>query len=208
MLLLVQDGIAINPHYRKLTPIVADALADWGDWKNATWIWESVLKSRPYVVALLANAARGQLQAGNLAKAQESLSRAMTIQPSAPSLATLQVMLWSRSENSMQQAGARAKELLRSGAVEYDLLRTAYYLGMRNKDPELAILALELRIEKWPNQAVDSWLKLGDIYNSTEAKDERKALHAYSAALEASASANRASVLAMIPPAYRARMKY
>lgn len=46
-----------------ITPIVADALATWGDWKNATWIWESVLVLRPFIVAMIANVVRGHLLA-------------------------------------------------------------------------------------------------------------------------------------------------
>ena len=65
MLRLVREGIAINPHYRKITPMVADELARWGDWRNATWIWESVLASRPYVVAIISNAARGHAALGD-----------------------------------------------------------------------------------------------------------------------------------------------
>ena len=93
MLGLVREGIAINPHYRKLTPIVADALASWGDLKNAIWVWESVLESRPNIVIILANVARGHLQLGNRAKAQEYFDRAMALQPAAPTLVTLQAML-------------------------------------------------------------------------------------------------------------------
>ncbi len=69
MLKQLREGIAINPHYRKITPMVADELARWGDWKDATWIWESVLSSRPYVVAILANVARGYASMGEPAKA-------------------------------------------------------------------------------------------------------------------------------------------
>jgi hypothetical protein len=98
MLNLVNEGIVINPHYRKLTPIVADSLASWGDWKNATWIWETVLESRPNVVAIMVNVARGHIQAGEFAKAQVILDRAKHIAPDAPSLSVLQVVLWSRSE--------------------------------------------------------------------------------------------------------------
>jgi hypothetical protein len=47
ILQLVREGIAINPHYRKITPMVADELARWGDWRDATWIWESVLARGP-----------------------------------------------------------------------------------------------------------------------------------------------------------------
>lgn len=43
----------------------------------------------------------------------------------------------------------------------------------------------------WPAQAVDGWLKLGDIYASTEIKDEAKALEAYKAALAAAPEADR-----------------
>lgn len=93
LLQLVEQGVKINPHYRKLTPIVADALASWGDWGNATWIWDSVLASRPNVVVLLANAARGHLLAGNLVTAQDYLERAERIQPQAPALTALRVML-------------------------------------------------------------------------------------------------------------------
>jgi O-antigen ligase len=202
MLTLINEGIVINPHYRKLTPIVADSLATWGDWKNATWIWESVLESRPNVVAMLANVVRGKLQAKEYDKAQDYLDRATKIQPNAPSLAPLQVMIWTRT-GKQPEAAARAKELLLAGVIEPDLVRTAYYLGMQNRNPALAILALELRIKAWPNQAVDGWLKLGDIYNSPEAKDEHKALVAYRNALSATLPQHKEAILKMVPLAYR-----
>ena len=104
MLSLVREGIAINPHYRKLTPIVADTIAGWGDWKNATWIWESVLESRPYVVIMLADVARGHLQSGNLAKARAYFDRAMNLQPAAPALAPLAEMLGRRTEKNLDAA--------------------------------------------------------------------------------------------------------
>jgi O-antigen ligase len=34
MLTLIKEGIDINPHYRKITPMVADELAKWGDWRT------------------------------------------------------------------------------------------------------------------------------------------------------------------------------
>jgi cytochrome c-type biogenesis protein CcmH/NrfG len=206
MLTLINEGIVINPHYRKLTPIVADNLATWGDWKNATWIWESVLDSRPNVVAMLANVVRGNIQAKDFAKAQGYLNRALKIQPTALSLAPLQVMIWSQTGKPLE-AVARARELLLAGVIEPDLVRTAYFLGMRNHDPSLAILALELRIKTWPNQAVDGWLKLGDIYDSPEAKDERKAVASYHNAISATLPQHKAAILAMIPPTYRDKVQ-
>ncbi len=93
MLKLIREGIAINPHYRKLTPISADAMASWGDWENATWIWESVLESRPYIVLMQANVARGYRHAGDFAKAQAYLDRAKSLQPTAPTVIALEIEL-------------------------------------------------------------------------------------------------------------------
>ncbi|MEI8169011.1 MAG: O-antigen ligase family protein [Rhodoferax sp.] len=206
MLALINEGIAINPHYRKITPIVADSLAAWGDWKNATWIWETVLESRPKVVAMLANVVRGHIKAKDFSKAQNYLDSATKIQSTAPALATLQVFLWSQTGKN-QEAAALARELLMAGVIEPDLVRTAYFLGTRYRDPALAILALELRIKTWPNQAVDGWLKLGDIFNAPDAKDDVKALYAYQAAMVATLPAHKNAILAMIPPAYRVRIE-
>jgi O-antigen ligase len=206
MLQLVRDGVAINPHYRKLTPMVADAIAGWGDWANATWVWESVLESRPYVVAMLTNVARGHMQTGDLSKAQDYLNRARNLQPTAPALASLEVMLWSRTGKD-QEAVLRAKELLRTGVFDFDLVKTSYFLGMRNRDPELAIQALELRIKTWPNQSVDGWLKLGHIYAASESRNEERAIQSYRSALAAADPQHQAAVLAMIPANYQAIAK-
>jgi tetratricopeptide (TPR) repeat protein len=203
---LLQQGIAINPHYRKITPMAADALASWGDWKNATWVWESVLASRPYVVVMLANAARGALQAGNIQNAQNYIDRAKQIQANAPSLTSLQVMLWSRTGHE-SEAMQEAQTLLQGGAVDRDLVQTAYFLGLQHKQPQLAILALEKGIQAWPDRAVDGWLKLGDIYNSALAHDPVKAKNAYQAAFEATAPAYKAMVLNRIPASYRDRLE-
>lgn len=206
MLQLMREGIAINPHYRKLTPMAADAMASWGDWKNATWIWESVLESRPHVVVILANVARGYMQAGDFKKAQEYLNRARNLQPTAPTLSAVEVMLWSRTGKD-QEAAVHAKELLKAGIIDYDLVQAAYFLGLRNRDPELAIHALQLQIKMWPTQAIDGWLKLGNIYDSAEARDESKALQAYQAALDATPLPYRGAVLARIPPGYQSNIK-
>lgn len=205
LLQLLQEGIAINPHYRKLTPIAADAMAGWGDWKNATWVWESVIASRPNIVVILANVARGYLQAGDFARAQEYMDRAKSIQPTAPTLSSLEVMLLSKTGKE-QQAAQRATELLQSGFVDRDLVQTAYILGRRLQNPALAIQALEIGIKTWPNRAVDGWLKLGDIYDTEQTRHESKAMHAYQEALKASLPAYRNAVLAMIPPRYRTQV--
>ena len=99
------------------------------------------------------------------------------------------------------------KVLLKADSIDYELVRFSYFLGMRILDPELAILALEMRIKNWPNDAVDGWLKLGKIYDAPEARDERKALQSYRAALKAAQPFEKAAVLAAIPPTYRGRLQ-
>ena len=77
---------------------------------------------------------------------------------------------------------------------------------MRIRDPELAILALEIRIKSWPNDAVDGWLKLGKIYDAPEARNEGKALQSYRAALKAAQPSEKMAVLAAIPSTYHGRL--
>ena len=206
MLSLVREGIAINPHYRKLTPMVADAMAGWGDWKNAIWIWESVLESRPNVVALLTNLTKGNLQTGNLSKAQEAVHRARALQPDSLQTSALEVVLWSKLGKD-DDAARRARMLLKADSTDYELVRFSYFLGMRIRDPELAILALEIRIKNWPNDAVDGWLKLGKIYDAPEARDESKALQSYRAAFKAAQPSEKTAVLAAIPSTYHGRLR-
>lgn len=206
MIFLLREGIAINPHYRKLTPMVADAMAGWGDWKNAIWIWESVLESRPNVVALLTNLAKGHLHTGNLSKAQETVQRAKALQPNSLQTSALEVVLWSKLGKD-EDAARRAKVLLKADSIDYELVRFSYFLGMRIRDPELAILALEIRIKNWPSDAVDGWLKLGKIYDAPEALDERKALQSYRAALKAAQPSEKLAVLAAIPSTYHGRLQ-
>jgi len=207
MLQLLREGIAINPHYRSITADAAGTMAGWGDFRNATWVWESVLASRPNIVVMLAYVARGHIETGELDQAQTYFDRAKALQPNAPAVMALEVMLWSRTGKD-PQAERRAQELLQSGFIDPDLVKTAYDLGLRNHNPALAILALERGIKAWPELAVDGWLSLGGIYDSADAKDEVKALLAYRTALEIAPQADKSQVLASIPMPYRARLAW
>ena len=205
MFALLRQGIAINPHYRKLTPIVADNVATWGDWKNATWIWESVLRSRPYVVAMLANVARGHIQSGELQAARQFMDRAIAVQPDAPALASLEVLMASRSGDT-QNAARRARVLLASGFIDNDLFQTAYSLALDLHDQALGVAALQAAIRKWPERAVDAWMRLGTIYDSIEPKDQGQALNAYRAALANAPPWSKDAVRLAVPAAYRGKL--
>ncbi len=202
MLQTAREGIAINPHYRKITPMLGDELAKWGDWKNATWVWESVLGSRPYVAAIASNVARGHLAMGNLDKSFEFLEKAKRVQPNAVSVRSLEVILLSRSGKE-----AQALEITRQAyaekAMDIDLMNSGYILGVRASDFQFAIDAMKFRNRNVPQQAVDGWMKIAGIYEQ-HLKDEAKAVDAFREAYNASQKS--ANLLAQIPSAYHGRM--
>jgi O-antigen ligase len=202
MLETARQGIAINPHYRKITPMLGDELAKWGDWKNAVWVWESVLSSRPYVAAIASNVARGHMALGDMTKSAEYLEKAKLVQPTAVSVRSLEVILLSRAGKEAQALDI-ARKAYAERSMDIDLMNSAYILGVRASDFKFAIDALTLRNELVPSQAVDGWLKIGAVYDNY-LKDEAKAVDAYRAAYEAGAKAP--AVLAQIPAAYHARL--
>ena len=202
MLQTAREGIAINPHYRKITPMLGDELAKWGDWKNAVWVWESVLGSRPYVAAIATNVSRGHLALGNYEKAFEYLDKAKRVQPKAVSVRSLEVILLSRTGKEAKALEV-AREALADQAMDFDMMNAAYILGVRDSDFEFAIKALKLRNQAVPQQAVDGWMKIAGIYDQY-LKDEAKAVEAYRSAYEAGGKAS--NVLAQIPSAYHGRM--
>ncbi len=204
MLALAREGIAINTHYRKITPMIADELAKWGDWKNAVWVWESVVLSRPYVVAMMSNIARGYSQLGNNEKALEYLARCEKIQPKAVSVRSLKVILMSRSGQEKESA-LLAQQYMNEGTVDFDLLSAAYVLGMRKSDFDMAIQGLTLRNKDWPASRQDGYLKLAAIYLNQK-KDDVKATAALKSALEATPEKDREALRKQIPPQLLARL--
>jgi len=200
MLRLIKEGTDINPHYRKITPMVADELAKWGDWKNATWIWETVVSSRPYVVAIMSNIARGHATMGNAAKALEYLERAKKIQPKASSVRSLEVVLLSRTGQE-PKALAMARDAIANGVYDYDLVNAAFILGWRGGDSALALKAMDLRMKDWPNTKVNGLIQLGNMYTTALMKPD-KALESFKQAMELTPEAERRALLPQIPPVY------
>ena len=196
MLRMIKEGIDINPHYRKITPMVADELAKWGDWKNAVWIWESVLGSRPYVTAIMSNVARGYAQMGQPDQAMAMLERAKVLQPKALSVRSLEVILLSRNGNE-PQALAMAREDITAGKFDYDMVNTGYVLAMRAQDWDLAIRAIELRNQGWPGSKLDGDAKLGNAWVGKG--DIGKAMDYFRSAMAATPPGQQQNTLNMIP---------
>ena len=203
LLRLIKEGIAINPHYRKLTPMAADELASWGDWKNAVWIWESILESRPNVVAIASNISRGYLQMGDIDKSVEFFERAEKLQPTAPAVLSLHVLLLTQTQK-FDEAAIAIKKAFDAGVTDYDLVFAGYKVGVKNKDWDLAKRSLEIRIKKWPREAHDGWLKLGDIYANSEINDPAKAVASYREAVNSAPEPIKDELVRKIPNQYRA----
>jgi O-antigen ligase len=206
MLRLIRAGIDINPHYRKITPMVADELARWGDWKDAAWIWESVLTSRPYVVAMLSNVARAYTSMGQTSKAMEYLARAKKIQPQAPAVRSLEVILLARG-GQMDQALKMAREAIADNVIDYDLTNAAFSLGWRAGDYAFAAKAMQLRMKGWPLSRADGFMQLGDMY-AKGAGDPAQAVAAYKQALALTPEAERGTLLRHLPPEYLPRLGF
>ena len=204
LLVLVREGIALNPHYRKITPLVADELARWGDWTNATWIWESVLASRPHVVAMLTNAARGHDAMGHPAEAMAYLERARSIQPRAPAVRALEVLLLARSGQEAQ-AMQRAQEAIDAGVIDQELVNSYFILAWRARDYPLAEQLLQTRMREWPETRARGLVQLGMIYGEGY-QDRARALAAFRLALRVAAPHERPLLLQQVPADYRAAL--
>lgn len=206
MLRLIKEGTDINPHYRKITPMVADELAKWGDWKNAVWIWDSVLSSRPYVVALMSNVARGYVTLNQPEKALEYLARAKKVQPNASTVRSLEVVLLSRTGKE-KEALAQVKDALDRNIIDYDLTNAGFVLGWRAGDYETAVRSMDLRMKNFPSTQQAGYIQLGSMY-TTGLPDEAKALDAFKKALDVTPEFGKQAVLAQIPPQYWAKLGY
>ncbi len=204
MLNLVHEGIAITPHYRKITPSVADQLAAWGDWKHAIPIWQSVVSSRPFIVAVLSNIGRGYMNLKDVDAAIVYLAQAKAINAEAPAVRTLEVVVLTQSGQEAE-ALELIRKYLKQGSFDAELLNVAISMGTRAKDWPLVIQALTLRSQGSAALASDSWLRIGNIY-LTEMKSEEQALNAFRAGVAAAPELYRPRVREWVPDAVRNKL--
>lgn len=95
----------------------------------------------PHVVAILSKIARGESFTGHPEEANQYLARAKAIQPDAPSVRSLEVIMLSQAGQD-DRAVALTRKYLDDGGYDYDLVNAAYTLGGRTGDWQLAIRGL------------------------------------------------------------------
>jgi O-antigen ligase len=205
MLRLLKEGVALHPHYRKLTAVAADELLRWQDERNARWVLESLAASRPHVVLVLSHLGRLHAQAGELPQAESYLKRAQALQPRGPSVVSLQVLIL-RRKGQTDEAVALLRDLLGRGLGDADLLGQAYQLAIQRQDWPLAIDVLKNRIQRWPATSLESWLRLAQIQSLPEVGDRAAALQSYQAALQVLPPEQRENLRRQIPQPYRSRL--
>lgn len=198
-----REGIELNPHYRKITPVIGDQLASWGDWKNALWIWESVQKSRPNVIAIICNISRAHMELGDIERARAHFVRAQELHATSKAVFALNVELLAR-EGKILQAMQLLEVRFQNQSIDDELALLAYKIGKQGKLDSLVVRALQWRIQHQPERTVSSWLILGQVYDQRPgAASQEKALNAYRSALEASPEKYREVTRERIPRAYR-----
>jgi hypothetical protein len=206
LLQYIREGVALNSHYRKLTPSVASLLVAMDDWSNAVWVWESVIASRPNIAEIWSLLARGYTQLGQYERALVALHQWQRVHPDAPGSRALEVALL----NQMGHEGQATKLLLTAydkGTYDFALVQTGYAMGLKTHNWPVAIRSLQLRSQAWPAYAVDGYFRLGLLYSNPEVNEAAKALEAFRAGLAMIPSEERAGFISQVPEPYRMKLQ-
>jgi O-antigen ligase len=106
---------------------------------------------------------------------------------------------------------AKAADLLRgyfdNRNYDYELVQAGYAVGLKMHDQALAIRALEVRNQTWPEQAADGYFRMGTIYAEATPPSSALALNAFSAGLAAVPAAEKDNFLQQVPAHYRAQLQ-
>lgn len=201
----VKEGIAITPHYRRFTALVAEMLVSRGDWANAVWILETLTASRPNVVALWSALASGYAQLGQHPKAMDALQQVKRLKPNDLNTVGLEIKVLSRAGKDSQATKLLVKNFDQQ-RYSYEMLEMGYEIGYKTSNWGLAIRSLELRNQSWPDQAADGHMRLGKIFTQPDLHDEVRALVEFRKGLSALPDAEKESYRGQVPAEFRQHM--
>lgn len=146
---LLQQGVHINPHYRKLTALAADQFAATGNVEAALWAQDSVAASRPYIPDVQANRVLLHSSLQHPQAAREAWEALAALQADAPRTRALDILLLRRSGKDAD-AAQQLRSYFAQGIHDYDLLRFAIAIGLETHDEALTTQAYRLWVDGWP----------------------------------------------------------
>lgn len=202
----LREGIAIAPHYRKLTPLIAEALAAKGDWASAAWILESTTASRPYIAAIWMGLVLNYTHLGDHAKAAQAFAKLSALKPQSDATRSLEVIVLSNSGRD-EEAIALLTQYFDQGNYTLDMLEAGYAIGLKRKDYPLAIRSLDIRIRDWPALRANSYFRLGHLYALQHTQMNALALSAFKAGLDFLPPEQIEGYLGQIPAIYREQIQ-
>jgi len=138
---------------------------------------------------------------GDQGKAFAYLERAKRIQPNAPTVRSLEVLLLARTGQEAK-ALAAAKAAMAENIVDYDLANALFVLAWRAGDLALARQALARRVAGWPDSEAEALMQLGRM-TAGESGDPAKGIEYYRRGLAAASAAERPALLRLVPEAVR-----
>lgn len=196
-----KEGVAVNPHYRKLMSQISDEFNGLGDWKNAVWAYEVMAQSRPNVPVIWANLAIGYSYQADHNRAKEALNKALALKPDAYSVRYADVLV-TANVGDVPAAAKKLRTYIDDDGYNASLVEATRTMAQHTGDWELAVKALKGGRIKAPQYAVQMSLQLADAY--TRLKQPENALTAYSEALVYSVkTGQQAAVQARTPPEFR-----
>ena len=206
MLQSIRDGVAANPHYRKLTAELAEPLSAGEDWNHAVWILESLVVSRPNVTALWSGLALGNSQLGRHDQANSALLHLQRLKPDAVATRAMEIILLSRAGHTTQ-ATHKLTDSFNQGTFNYDMVQLAYAVGYQTQNWELAIRSQHLRLANWPQHAADAYFRLGKLYAEPQVNASSKAISAFRSGFHIVPSEEMENYRSQVPLAYQAHLE-
>jgi O-antigen ligase len=131
------------------------------------------------------------------------LERAKRIQPRAPAVRSLEVIMVARNGDE-PRAMRLAREAYEAGISDYDLVNTWFLLAWRSGDHALAGKLLQERVQRWPETRARGLVQQGMM--AAEQGHTGRALPLLREGLAAATPQERPQLAEEIPPALRAQL--
>ena len=199
---LLREGLAINPHYRKIGSPAADALVAFGDLPSAAAALSAIAQSRPHVPDIWANLVMIHANLRQNPQAELAMKELERLQPAASRTLQLRILLLYRN-GANEEALGKLTQAMDRGDAEIEMFNFAYAMGLETHNSDFALHALSMRSTRWPVTAADGHFKSGMIYASLPGNYQSKAREAFELGYRAAPPAEREAFRQATPQAYK-----